>query len=94
MNTFFYATFVGVTHDQFALQYESIEMPVPRRRNASSGFSITKIPSMALKLFNADFIFQKTKLAIFYGFAPAVVYLGMTKEPCPSSWFELINILE
>jgi hypothetical protein len=31
---------------------------------------------------------------LYYGFAPAVVYFGMTKEPSPSSWLELINILE
>lgn len=83
-----------MTISPYTLSFNKSEMPVPRRRNASSGFSITKLPSMALKLFNPDFIFQKTKLAIFYGFVPAVVYLGMTKEPCPSSWFELINILE
>jgi hypothetical protein len=66
-------------------------MPVPRRRNQNP---MGSLPSLALKLLDANFLFEKSKWIIYYGFAPAVVYLGMTKEPCPSSWLELINILE
>ena len=67
-------------------------MPVPRRRNQKN--SMSSLPSLALKLLDANFLFEKSKWILYYGFAPAVVYLGMTKEPCPSSWLELINILE
>ena len=71
-------------------------MPVPRRRSGRSGagFAIADIPSMALRLFDINYIFQKSRMALFYGFAPAVFYLGMTTEPCPQSWFEPFNILE
>lgn len=50
------------------------------------------LPRMALRLLDADFIFQKTRIALLYGFAPAVVTIGMLTEPRPSSWFELFNI--
>ena len=69
-------------------------MPVPRRRKASAFSTITSLPSMALKLLDADFIFQKSKIFLYYGFAPAVICLGMMTEPRPASWLELINILE
>ena len=73
-------------------------MPVPRRRNRKSGrgfgFQFSDIPSMALKLFDINYVFQKTRIALFYGFAPAIFYLGMTTEPCPQSWLEPFNILE
>lgn len=72
-------------------------MPVPRRRqqkSKSSASSILRLPSLALKLLNADFIFQKSKTLLYYGFAPAVVLMGMMTEPRPASWLELINILE
>ena len=71
-------------------------MPVPRRRNGRSGagFKFADIPKMALRLFDINYIFSKTRMALFYGFAPAVFYLGMTTEPSPQSWFEPFNILE
>lgn len=69
-------------------------MPVPRRRSRSAASSLTSLPSLALKFLDADFIFQKSKTLIYYGFAPAVVLMGMMMEPRPSSWLELINILE
>ena len=67
---------------------------VPRRRKTSPGDIIANLPRMALRLFDADFIFQKTKTFLFYGFAPAVILKGMMTEPQPASWFEIINILE
>ena len=74
-------------------------MPVPRRRNRKSKggvftFQLSDIPSMAKKMFDINYVFQKTRLALFYGFAPAIFYLGMTTEPRPQSWFEPFNILE
>ena len=72
-------------------------MPVPRRRNRRSGgmgFSLADVPQMALRLFDINYVFAKTRIALFYGFAPAVFYLGMTTEPRPQSWFEPFNILE
>ncbi len=49
---------------------------------------------MALRLFDANYVFAKTRIALLYAFAPAVFYLGMTTEPCPQSWLEPFNILE
>jgi hypothetical protein len=71
-------------------------MAVPRRRNRRSGagFQISDVPKMALRLFDANFIFQKTRVVLLYSFAPAIFYLGMTTEPCPQSWIEPFNILE
>jgi hypothetical protein len=72
-------------------------MPVPRRRNRRSGgivFHLSDVPKMALKLFDINYVFAKTRIALLYGFAPAVFYLGMTTEPCPQSWWEPFNILE
>ena len=71
-------------------------MPVPRRRGGKSGkgFQISEIPRMALRLFDINYIFSKTRIALFYGFAPAIFYIGMTTEPAPQSWFEPFNILE
>eukprot|EP00577_Skeletonema_sp_RCC1716_P028316 CAMPEP_0113390396 /NCGR_PEP_ID=MMETSP0013_2-20120614/10141_1 /TAXON_ID=2843 ORGANISM="Skeletonema costatum, Strain 1716" /NCGR_SAMPLE_ID=MMETSP0013_2 /ASSEMBLY_ACC=CAM_ASM_000158 /LENGTH=71 /DNA_ID=CAMNT_0000273543 /DNA_START=139 /DNA_END=354 /DNA_ORIENTATION=+ /assembly_acc=CAM_ASM_000158 len=71
-------------------------MPVPRRRNGKSGvgFSFMDAPKMALRLFDANYVFAKTRIALLYAFAPAVFYLGMTTEPCPQSWLEPFNILE
>ena len=70
-------------------------MPVPRRRNGGSGvFRIADIPKMALRLFDMNYIFAKTRIALYYGFAPAIFYIGMVTEPCPQSWLEPFNILE
>ena len=75
-------------------------MPVPRRRNRRSGggfidgFSVADVPQMAVKLFDINYVFAKTRIALLYGFAPMVFYLGMTTEPCPQSWIEPFNILE
>jgi hypothetical protein len=76
-------------------------MPVPRRRNrkssSSSGGGIIQfsdIPRTALKLFDATYVFSKMRLVLFYGFMPAVFYIGMTTEPRPQSWWEPFNILE
>ena len=75
-------------------------MPVPKRRNRRSGggfiggFSVADVPKMAIKLFDINYVFAKTRIALLYGFAPMVFYLGMTTEPCPQSWIEPFNILE
>ena len=49
---------------------------------------------MAVRLFDINYVFAKTRIALLYGFAPAVFYLGMTTEPRPQSWLEPFNILE
>ena len=67
-------------------------MPVPRRRK-KPGVSIAISPSVFISnLFNIDYIFQRSKTLLYYSFAPLVVYYGMTTEPRPASWLELINI--
>ena len=71
-------------------------MPVPRRRHRRSGgrFRLADVPRMAVRLFDINYVFAKTRIALLYGFAPAVFYLGMTTEPRPQSWLEPFNILE
>jgi len=70
-------------------------MAVPRRRQRKSSGSLHQIPSLALRLFDINFVFQKTRLALFYTFAPAVIWVGMNTDPAPSSgYLELLNILE
>ena len=68
-------------------------MPVPRRRRPTTFEQIRNIPSLALKLLDADFLFKKSKTLLFYGITPAVVLFGMMTEPRPA-WMELLNILE
>ena len=65
-------------------------MPVPKRRKAFLG----GVPKTALKLFDINYIFSKTRVFLLYGYAPMVLTIGMMTEPCPASWFEIINILE
>jgi hypothetical protein len=69
-------------------------MPVARRRHQGYLKYIYNLPSVTVKLLDADFLLRKSRALLLYGFAPAVILLGMTLEPQPSSWFELINILE
>lgn len=63
-------------------------MPVPKRRSRSLAVSPTVLLS---NIFDIDFIFQRTKTLLYYGFTPMVIYFGMTTEP-PAGWFDLINI--
>jgi hypothetical protein len=70
-------------------------MPVPKRRQSQGGMkSLAALPSKALRLLDIDFLFQKTRLLLLWGFAPTVVLIGMMTEPRPASWFDLINIFE
>ena len=69
-------------------------MAVPRRRNRNSTSTLRNLPSLALRLFDLNFVFQKTRVALFYTFAPAVIWVGMNTDPAPSGYWELINILE
>lgn len=67
-------------------------MPVPRRRKSKGVGALFKSPMLLFKILDIDFVFQKTKTLLYYGFAPGVVVLGMFMEPAPASWFDLINI--
>ena len=68
-------------------------MPVPRRRQSKGlGGLITSPTALLSNLFDIDFIFQRSKTLLYYGFTPMVIYIGMTTEPSPASWFDLINI--
>jgi hypothetical protein len=69
------------------------KMPVPRRRQSLSR-GLMQYPKLALKLFDASFMFEKTKTLLLWGFLPGVIIIGMNTEPTPSSYFEIINILE
>jgi hypothetical protein len=66
-------------------------MPVPRRRNKKGGLAIFN-PLAITKLLDINFVFQNSRTLLLYGFAPAVVLMGMLSEPAPASWFDLINI--
>jgi hypothetical protein len=67
-------------------------MPVPRRRKPKGG-SLAFSPTVLISnLFDIDYIFKRSRTLLYYTFAPAVIYYGMTAEPSPASWFELINI--
>jgi len=67
---------------------------VPRRRKRSTLMKISSLPSLAMKLLDIDFLFSKTRIFLLYGFAPAVIIWGMNTEPAPTSWLELVNILD
>ena len=69
-------------------------MPVPRRRKQTgTGGIVTFSPTLVMsKLFDIDFLFQRSKTFLYYSFAPAVIMYGMKTEPAPSSWLELLNI--
>jgi hypothetical protein len=70
-------------------------MPVPRRRQQAKGFSLLKnMRTFIFKIVDIDFLFQNTRIALLYGFAPTVIAIGMFTEPSPASWFDIINILE
>ena len=68
-----------------------VPIRIPKRRPKNV---MKQVSSTILNLLDADFVFQKTRTALFYGFAPAVIYIGMTTEPSPESIFDLFNILE
>jgi len=69
-------------------------MPVPKRRKSSgSALSLSGISATFWKLLNIDFVFQRTKTVLLYGFTPAVVFCGLQMEPKPSV-FDLFNIWE
>jgi hypothetical protein len=67
-------------------------MPVPRRRKAKGMGALVQSPLLLLKLLDIDFVFQKSRTVLLYGFAPTVVAMGMFTEPSPVSWLDLINI--
>jgi hypothetical protein len=47
-----------------------------------------------MKLLDIHFVFSYTRILLLYGFAPAVIFIGMNTDPKPASWLELINILD
>jgi hypothetical protein len=67
-------------------------MPVPKRRETKA-LSVSNLSSLVKNCFNIDFVFQKTKVFLLYGFAPAVIAVGLSTEPRPSLW-DLFNIWE
>ena len=68
-------------------------MPVPKRRKTLSK-TLFQYPRLVLKLFDADFVFKRTKTLLLWGFLPSVILVGMNTEPKPASYLELINILD
>ena len=68
-------------------------MPVPRRRRSSGALTFSGLTNNLANLFDMNFVFQKARLLIFYGFAPTVIYLGLQMEPRPQ-FMDLFNIWE
>lgn len=70
-------------------------MPVPKRRKSQGSVqTLAALPSYALRLLDINYVFQKTRPLLLWGFAPTVVVIGMMTEPTPASWFDLINLFE
>mmetsp|Transcript_10859 Transcript_10859/g.31582 ORF Transcript_10859/g.31582 Transcript_10859/m.31582 type:complete len:106 (+) Transcript_10859:33-350(+) len=83
---------IANNHLRINIQEEIIVMPVPRRRNPKGG-SLALSPKVIMStIFDIDYIFKRSRTLLYYTFAPAVIYYGMTTEPAPASWLELINI--
>lgn len=74
-------------------------MPVPKRRNQVSGGSgggalmIPNLTKMVFKLFDIDFVWQRTKVYVLYAFPCMVIYQGLQMEPKPN-FIDLFNIWE
>jgi len=72
----------------------TLSMPVPKRRKSTGSAPSLKGASTAFwKLLDIDFVFQKSKTILLYGFTPAVIFAGLQMEPRPS-FFDLFNIWE
>jgi len=67
------------------------DIRIPRRRPQGI---LTQITSTVGKITDIDFVFQKSRPFLFYGFPCFVVYIGMTTEPAPESVWEIINLFE
>ena len=74
-------------------------MPVPKRRNQGSKGSnggalmIPNLTKMVYKLFDIDFVWQRTKAYVLYAFPCYVIYQGLQTEPKPN-FIDLFNIWE
>jgi len=68
-------------------------MPIPRRKKSLSR-GLLQYPKLALRLFDATFMFSHAKRFILWGFLPGVIVIGMNTEPKPGSYFEIINIVD
>jgi hypothetical protein len=68
-------------------------MAVPRRRQSGGLVKFGKLSSRILSMLDVNYIFAKTRTLLLYGFAPAVVLIGLRTEPRPSPW-DLVNIWE
>jgi hypothetical protein len=71
-------------------------MPVQRRRNMSKGGGrglFRTLSKNAVRLLDIDFVFQKSRTVLLWGFTPAVILWGLTTEPRPNP-IDLINIWE
>ena len=74
-------------------------MPVPKRRNQGGGGSsggiltISNITNTVYKLFDIDFVWQRTKAYVLYAFPCMVIYQGLQMEPKPN-FVDLFNIWE
>jgi hypothetical protein len=70
-------------------------MSVPKRRYSRGVGAITlfKVSNQLLTLLDINFVWQRVKTAVLYGFGPLVIYCGLQIEPKPSI-IDLFNIWE
>jgi TOM7 family len=68
-------------------------MPVPKRRTKRSLLSWNALPSLMLHAIDINFWFTTARPLLLWGFAPAVVLIGLQTDPKPE-WIDLINIFE
>ena len=54
---------------------------------------IPNLTKMVFKLFDIDFVWQRTKVYVLYAFPCMVIYQGLQMEPKPN-FIDLFNIWE
>lgn len=69
-------------------------MPVPKRRGPKRGaLTVSSISSQLLKVLDINYVFQKARTLLLFGFTPVAIYVGLQTEPKPQLW-DLFNLWE
>ena len=76
-----------------AIACHNATMPVPRRKRTSGALTVSNVSSQIISVLDINFVFQKTKTLLYWGWTPLVLAIGLYTEPRPS-WIDLINIWE
>jgi len=54
---------------------------------------VSNLSTQILSILDINYVFEKTKILLFWGWTPLVLAIGLNTEPCPS-WIDLVNIWE